>query len=67
MPKMNGFDACRTLRAMPETKDVPIVLVTTRGEACNIQEGYDSGCNDYATKPVDGPVLLKMIAKLLSP
>lgn len=65
MPVMSGFEACRALRAQPETKDIPIVLVTTRGEACNIEEGYESGCNDYATKPVDGPELLRKIENLI--
>ena len=65
MPTMTGFEASRALRAMPETKDIPIVLVTTRGEGCNIEEGYESGCNDYVTKPVDGPELLRKIENLI--
>ncbi len=65
MPRMTGFEACRALRAQPNTKDIPIVLVTTRGEAENIEEGYASGCNDYVTKPIDGPELLRKIENLI--
>jgi CheY-like chemotaxis protein len=65
MPGMGGFEACRALRVQPETKDIPIVLVTTRGEACNIEEGYASGCNEYVTKPVDGLELLCKIENLI--
>lgn len=65
MPTMTGFEACRALRAQPATKEIPIVLVTTRGEACNVEEGYESGCNDYVTKPVDGPELLRKIENLI--
>lgn len=65
MPTMSGFEACRALRAQPQTKDIPVILVTTRGEACNIEEGYASGCNDYVTKPVDGPELLRKIENLI--
>ena len=32
MPKMNGFEACRRIKSEPSTKDIPIILVTTRGE-----------------------------------
>ena len=65
MPIMSGFEACRALRGQTQTKDIPIILVTTRGEACNIEEGYASGCNDYVTKPVDGPELLRKIENLI--
>lgn len=65
MPTMTGFEVCRALRSNPDTRQIPIVLVTTRGEACNVEEGYQSGCNDYATKPVDGPELLRKIENLI--
>lgn len=65
MPTMSGFEACRVLRVQPDTRDIPIVLVTTRGEAKSIEEGYASGCNDYVTKPVDGPELLRKIENLI--
>ncbi len=65
MPTMTGFEVCRALRANPQTRHIPVVLVTTRGEPCNVEEGYESGCNDYATKPVDGPELLRKIENLI--
>lgn len=58
MPKMDGFEVCRTLRARDETKTTPIVMCTTRGEATNIQTGYDAGCTDYVTKPFNAVELL---------
>lgn len=65
MPVMNGFDACRSLRELPETRATPIILVTTRGEAENIEAGYQSGCNDYVTKPVNNTKLMEKIRNLL--
>jgi DNA-binding response OmpR family regulator len=61
MPKMDGFEVCRTLRAHEAMKVVPIVMCTTRGEATNRQAGYDAGCNDYVTKPFNA---VELLAKL---
>ena len=61
MPRMTGFQACRALRERPETKGIPVILVTTRGEQENIEAGFASGCSDYVTKPIDGVELLAKI------
>lgn len=66
MPKMSGFEACRAIRDNPWTRSIPIILVTTRGEAHNREEGYASGCNEYITKPFSGRELVTMIEELLS-
>jgi CheY-like chemotaxis protein len=65
MPKMNGFEACQALRAHPGTSETPIILVTTRGEAENIEKGFTNGCNDYVTKPINGLELLSKIKDYL--
>lgn len=63
MPKMNGFEACRALREKAGTRRVPIIMVTTRSEAQNVEQGYASGCTDYITKPIDR---LELLAKIKS-
>jgi DNA-binding response OmpR family regulator len=65
MPKMDGFEACRRLRQEEATKDVPIVMVTTRGEPVNVETGFESGCSDYVTKPIDALELLAKLRNLL--
>ena len=65
MPKMTGIQACRAIKNDPATKHIPIILVTTRGEAESMEAGYDSGCNDYVTKPVNSAELLGKIRNLL--
>jgi CheY-like chemotaxis protein len=65
MPKMDGFEACRAIRANPDTNGIPIIMVTTRGEPVNVEMGYASGCNDYITKPIDGAELLRKLENLL--
>ena len=65
MPVMDGFAACRQIRMQAETNGIPIVMATTRGEAINVEAGYESGCNDYVTKPIDKVELLTKIENLI--
>jgi len=65
MPRMNGFEAVRKLRAEPQTRDIPVIMVTTRGEGPNVETGFESGCNDYVTKPVDALELLTKVRSCL--
>jgi DNA-binding response OmpR family regulator len=58
MPEMDGFEACRALRADDSTKSIPVLMVTTRGEPTNVQTGYEAGCTDYITKPFDAVELM---------
>lgn len=61
MPRMTGFEACRALRARPETQTIPIIFVTTRGEGENVETGFSAGGSDYVTKPVDAAELLAKV------
>lgn len=61
MPHMTGFEACREIRKNEATKNIPIIMVTTRSEAENIENGYTNGCTDYITKPINN---LELIAKV---
>jgi DNA-binding response OmpR family regulator len=65
MPQMDGFEACRNIRAQAETKAIPVIMVTTRGEPLNVETGYQSGCNDYVTKPVNTLELLAKVKSLI--
>ena len=65
MPKMNGFEACRAIRADEDLKSTPIIMVTTRGEGENVEAGFESGCNDYVTKPINTNELLTKLRDVL--
>jgi len=65
MPRLDGFETCRRLRANPATRSVPIIIVTTRGETQNREAGYAAGCNDFVTKPVNAGELLAKIRGLV--
>ncbi len=61
MPKMTGFEAVHELRKTEATKQIPVIMVTTRGEGENVETGFAQGCNDYVTKPIDGNELLSKV------
>jgi len=65
MPRMTGIEACRQIRLQDATRHIPIILVTTRGEPENVEQGYASGCNDYVTKPINGAELISKIDDLM--
>ena len=65
MPKMGGFEACRLIRSTEETKSIPIIMVTTRGEAANVEAGWANGCTDYVTKPINSIELLAKVRNFL--
>ena len=65
MPRMNGFEACRLIRENDASKNIPIIMVTTRGEAANVETGWLSGCTDYVTKPINATELLTKVRNLL--
>jgi CheY-like chemotaxis protein len=66
MPAMDGFAACRTLRAAAETMHIPILMVTTHSEMHNVLEGYEAGCNEYLTKPLERDEYLVKVRSYLA-
>ena len=61
MPRMDGFEVCQRLRAEAETRETPILMITTRGEETNVERGYEVGCTDYICKPFIPAELLEKI------
>lgn len=51
LPKVSGIEVCRRLRARPETRNVPIIMLTARGEESDRIRGLDTGADDYLVKP----------------
>ncbi|MCA1939876.1 MAG: phosphate regulon transcriptional regulator PhoB [Caenispirillum bisanense] len=65
LPMMSGIEVCRQLRRKPATKDVPIIMVTARGEETDKVRGLNTGADDYITKPFSMPELMARIGALL--
>ena len=51
MPRMNGLEVCRRLRAEPAGRDIPIVMLTAKAQERDIEAGFAAGANDYLVKP----------------
>jgi two-component system phosphate regulon response regulator PhoB len=51
LPKVSGIEVCRRLRAGPKTRNLPIVMLTARGEESDRVRGLDTGADDYMVKP----------------
>lgn len=65
MPNMDGFEAVRQIRSHEATRSIPVIMVTTRSEAVNVENGFESGCNDYVVKPINGTELLSKLRSYL--
>ncbi|AMV38021.1 response regulator [Planctomyces sp. SH-PL62] len=65
MPRLSGFEVCRKLRTIPETKDLLILMVTALNEASDFERGVQAGTDDFLTKPVNKVELLCRIRSLL--
>lgn len=61
MPEMNGFEACRHLKANPEYKEIPIIFLTAKADSYDIVDGFKHGAVDYITKPFNTMELLARV------
>ena len=65
LPLRSGLEVCRHLRRYPETSDVPIIMLTARGEEQDKLRGLDMGADDYLTKPFSPQELLARLRAVL--
>ena len=57
LPGMDGLEVCRRLRQAPDTQDLPIIMLTAKGEERDIIQGLELGADDYITKPFSPQIL----------
>jgi two-component system, OmpR family, phosphate regulon response regulator PhoB len=65
LPKVPGIEVCRRLRARPDAKNIPIIMLTARGEETDRIRGLDTGADDYVTKPFSMTELLARVRAVL--
>ncbi|NBW06817.1 MAG: phosphate regulon transcriptional regulatory protein PhoB [Caulobacteraceae bacterium] len=61
LPKVSGIEVCRRLRGRAETRNLPIIMLTARGEESDRVRGLDTGADDYLTKPFS---MVELIARI---
>ena len=67
MPKLDGNEVCRRLRASAECKNIPIVMLTACGQAADIKKGMEGGADSYVSKPFKSATLLGIVSALAGP
>jgi len=67
MPVMDGYAAMSILKTTPETKDIPVIILTAVAFEQNREQALKAGANDYITKPINIKQLLSRIGQYFSP
>jgi two-component system, OmpR family, phosphate regulon response regulator PhoB len=65
LPGISGIDICRLLKQRPETRDIPVIMLTARGEESEKLRGLATGADDYLVKPFSVPEFLARVKALL--
>ena len=65
LPGISGLEVCRTLKSDSATKDIPIIMLTARGEEEDIVKGLEMGADDYVTKPFSPKILVARLKSVL--
>lgn len=66
LPKKNGFQVCRQLKTSPDTKDIKILMLTSKSQETDRFWGVKQGADEYMTKPFEDADLLSNVQKLLA-
>jgi CheY-like chemotaxis protein len=66
LPVLDGWEAARRLKAVPETRAIPIIALTSHAMIGDREKAIEAGCDDYDTKPVEFQRLLEKIETVLA-
>jgi len=64
MPRMDGYELTRRLRQMDQYRNVPIIMISSKGEDVDKRAGFDAGVDHYVVKPVERSALLELIGEV---
>ena len=65
MPKLDGYETCKMLKADASTKDIPVILLSAKGRNVDQKIGFEVGADDYITKPFSPRKLVERINAIL--
>ncbi|MCP4249669.1 MAG: response regulator [bacterium] len=66
MPRLSGFDVCRRLKSDPDTRSIPVALVTVLGEASDRERATQCGADEFISQPVQRDELIRRVEHLLA-
>ena len=65
MPELSGIDLCKMIKADPKLKDIPIFMLTAKGQDSDEEQGFQCGVSRYITKPFSPRSLLEMVQEII--
>jgi len=66
MPKMDGFEVLKRLQANPDTREIPVIMLTAKAQDADVFRGWSSGVSAYLTKPFNPLELITFVKRILS-
>jgi diguanylate cyclase (GGDEF)-like protein len=61
IPKLDGFEVCRRIKADPATAVIPVIILTALSSVDDLARGFEAGADDFVTKPVNGPAFMARV------
>jgi DNA-binding response OmpR family regulator len=65
MPRKDGYEVCREIKASPELKDIYVIMLSAKGQASDREEGLKAGADDFVTKPFSPMAIVAKVKKIL--
>ena len=65
MPKMDGFEACKLIKSDPDTREIPVIMLTAKGREIDKNRGMEAGADEYLTKPFSPAKLIERVHSVL--
>ncbi|MGD9110126.1 MAG: response regulator, partial [Phycisphaerales bacterium] len=65
LPGIDGLEVCKQLKSNPKTENIPVVMLTAKGEESDVVVGLEVGADDYITKPFSPKVLIARVRRIL--
>jgi two-component system alkaline phosphatase synthesis response regulator PhoP len=65
MPKLDGYETCKILKAGEDTKNIPVILLSAKGRNVDQKIGFEVGADDYITKPFNSGELMARINRIM--
>jgi two-component system, cell cycle response regulator DivK len=66
LPVVDGWEATRRLKALPETRDIPVIAISAHAMAGDRASAFEAGCDDFDTKPIEFDRLMRKIEQFFS-
>ncbi|MCJ7823035.1 MAG: response regulator [Armatimonadetes bacterium] len=66
MPRMDGFEVLKRLQANPDTRGIPVIMLTAKAQDADVFRGWSSGVSAYLTKPFNPLELVTFVRRILS-